>query len=289
MTFGARDASKPFAPVLRTGARIPPDSRRKMVTPQEFMAIFVSSATEPKGHGFTEESVKTGQTNFVARPVEDFPLTLIALDTVMETIYDDKGNILQSTSAEGEISQAMMNDFIVPALEAAQNAGDLIIVASHHCSESIQDGVSEVKKAEFRAKLLEYPNVIAHLCGHGHRSRLWFWTDGPTRGYAELMQASAVDFPIQARLLELVDNSDGTLSLFTTQVEPNLGPSGLAYEALTYTAAAYNFPPISLLPKMWYEDKPYRNVEVVIPVPPGFDPGALPAGPQVESLTRLAE
>lgn len=284
VTFGARDGSRPNAPVMREGARTPADPRRRFVTPREFMAAF-------EGHGFTADHVERGFTSYAARPAKDFPLRLIGIDTVMELKFDAAGKAVQHAGSEGEISRELWDGFVVPELEAAQAAGELVIVASHHCSEAIQEGVSEVDRAEIRQTLKKYPNVLAHLCGHGHRSRLWFWEAGPgdAHGYPELMQASAVDFPIQARALELVDNGDGTLSLFTTQIEPNVAPGSLAYEALAYTAAAHNFPPISLLPEyMWYTDKPFRNVEVLLPVPPGFDPGAL-QGKAVESLTRLKE
>jgi 3',5'-cyclic AMP phosphodiesterase CpdA len=284
MTWGARDASRPYAPVLRDGARIAADAARKLVTPQEFMAAFV-------GHGFTQTNVDTGETSYVSRPVKGFPLVVVALDTIMEMKLDAEGNVVQHAGSEAEVSRATWAGFVIPALDAAQAAGDLVIFASHHCSEAIMEGVSEIDRAEFRATLKKYPNLIAHLCGHGHRSRAWFWAAGPgeAHGYPELMQASAIDFPIAARVLELVDNGDGTLSLFTTQVEPNVAPGSLAYEGLAYAAAAHNFPPASLTPPFrWYGDKPYRNMEIVIPVPAGFDVAALPARGAIESVGRLA-
>lgn len=291
VTFGARDASRSDAPVIREGARTPADPRRRFVSQREFMAAFLTTTTEPKGHGFTADNVERGFTSYAAHPAKDFPLRLIGIDTVMELKFDKAGQVVQHAGSEGEISRELWDGFVVPELEAAQAAGELVIVASHHCSESIQEGVSEVDRAEIRATLKKYPNVLAHLCGHGHRSRLWFWQAGAgeAHGYPELMQASAVDFPIQARALELVSNGDGTLSLFTTQIEPNVAPGSLAHEGLVYTAAAHNFPPISLLPEyMWYADKPFRNVEILLPVPPGFDAAALP-GKGVESLGRLKE
>lgn len=283
LTFGARDASRVNAPVLREGARTPADAHRRFVSPREFMAAF-------EGHGFTADNVERGFTSYSAHPVKGFPLRFIGIDTVMELQYDAAGKVVQHAGSEGEISRKLWDGFVVPELDAAQAAGELVVVASHHCSEAIQEGVSEVDRAEIRTTLKRYPNVLAHLCGHGHRSRAWFWAavTGEAHGYPELMQASAVDFPIQARALELVDNGDGTLSLFTTQIEPNVAPGSLAYEGLAYAAAAHNFPPAGLLPEYaWYTDKPFRNVEVLLPLPPGFDVNALPGKP-IESLTRLA-
>jgi hypothetical protein len=292
VTFGARDASRPFAPVIRAGTLVPPDSRRHLVDPSEFMQIFVTSPTLPEGHGFTKKNVASGFTSYVAHPVPGFPLTLIALDTVMEMKVNGAGEVIQNAGSEGEISRKLWDGFVVPQLELAQANHELILFTSHHCSTALQDGVTEVKAEEIHNTLKKYPNVLAHLCGHGHRSRLWVWnkTAPGEHGYPELMQASAIDWPIQGRILELVDNGDGTLSLFTTQVEPNATPGMLAYEGMSYASSAQNFPPLSLLPeRMWNTDKPFRNMELILPVPPGFDVSSLPGKAPIESLTRLAE
>lgn len=283
VTFGARDASKPFAPVVRAGTRVPPDARRRMLDPQEFMAMF-------QGRGFTAEAIARRQTSYAVRPIAGFPLTMIAVDTVMEMIVNERGEVVQPAGSEGEISRALWDGFIVPELDAADRRGYFILFISHHCTESLQPGVTQVQKEEVRKKLKSYARMLAHLCGHGHRTQAWFWQkgSGDKRGYPELIHASSVDFPIQARVIELVDNGNATLSLFTTQIEPNVAPGSLAYEALMYAAAAYNFPPISLLPRRRYEeDRDCRNMEIVLPYPEGIDVAALPTRGPVESQGRL--
>jgi hypothetical protein len=84
--------------------------------------------------------------------------------------------------------------------------------------------------------------VLAWINGHSHKNDITahgsFW---------EISTASHTDFPQLARVIELVDNHDGTLSLFTTLVESgaphrtdfaDLSQTGLAslYRELAFNA-----------------------------------------------------
>jgi len=73
--------------------------------------------------------------------------------------------------------------------------------------------------------LLAHPNVVAWVNGHTHQNQVWAHTrtDG-SGGFWEINTASHIDFPQQSRLIELVDNNDGTLSIFTTMVD-HAGPA----------------------------------------------------------------
>ncbi len=292
VTFGVRDSSRPFAPVVR-GGTIAPDPRRRILEAHEVMAMFLTSPTNPPGHGFTQHNIDLDVATYVTQPVAGFPLTLIAMDTATEFILDAKGNIVQNASSDGEISRAVWDEIIVPALEQAQADNHLIVAAAHHCTTSMSDTVSEVKADEMRRTFRSFPNFLAHFCGHGHRTEMWTWEaeKAGEHGYVEMMQASTIDFPVSARLWELVDNGDGTFSLFSTQVEPNVSPGMPAWEALSYTAAAHNFPLSSLFePDNWSQTKYARNMELVLPVPDAFQPvlDQLPARGPVESTGRLA-
>jgi len=65
-----------------------------------------------------------------------------------------------------------------------------------------------------------YPNVVAYVAGHSHRNRVTpHFRKDRRGGFWEVVSASSIDFPGQARLLELMDNSDGTLSLFGTLID----------------------------------------------------------------------
>ena len=64
-----------------------------------------------------------------------------------------------------------------------------------------------------------YPGVVAYVAGHLHANGVTPYFRADRRGgFWGLTTASSIDFPGQARLLQLMDNRDGTLSLFGTLV-----------------------------------------------------------------------
>jgi hypothetical protein len=73
-----------------------------------------------------------------------------------------------------------------------------------------------LKAAEIEEILHRYPNVVLWVNGHSHYNRVWAHPDGSrkTPGFWELNTAAHIDFPQQCRTVEIVDNRDGTLSIF---------------------------------------------------------------------------
>ena len=78
---------------------------------------------------------------------------------------------------------------------------------------------------EVKTELLKHANVVAWVNGHTHKNQIVAHkpASGPG-GFWEINTASHVDFPQQARLIELVDNHDGSLSIFTTMID-HAGPA----------------------------------------------------------------
>ncbi|HEX7131933.1 MAG TPA: TIGR03767 family metallophosphoesterase [Iamia sp.] len=105
----------------------------------------------------------------------------------------------------------------------------LVVVFSHHTAGTMDaDAVDpafpserRVKGAELVATLLRYPNVVAWVNGHTHTHEVHVHPhpQGLTPGFWEVTTASHIDFPEQSRVLELVDNADGTHSLFGVVVD----------------------------------------------------------------------
>jgi hypothetical protein len=73
--------------------------------------------------------------------------------------------------------------------------------------------------ASLRSLLLRHRNVILYVAGHKHYNRIWpnFGRDGS--GFWQVITGSLAGAPQQARMVELMDNTDGTLSIFTTMVD----------------------------------------------------------------------
>ena len=76
-----------------------------------------------------------------------------------------------------------------------------------------------------RCLLLRHKSAIAFVNGHEHENRIEpFPRHGDNRnqaegGFWEINTASHIDWPQQSRVLDLVNNLDGSLSIFTTMLD----------------------------------------------------------------------
>ena len=61
--------------------------------------------------------------------------------------------------------------------------------------------------------------MIAYVAGHTHANRVDFFKGSKGRGFWEINTASHIDWPEQSRTIEVMDNRDGTLSLFGTLLD----------------------------------------------------------------------
>jgi hypothetical protein len=115
---------------------------------------------------------------------------------------------------------------------ATASADKLVVVVSHHPTDAINNpfpGPNAQERRyqgpELEALLHRFPNVALHLAGHTLENRITprpFAAD-PSRGYWEITTGGPLDMPMQARLIEIVDNVDGTISVFST-VYDNAAP-----------------------------------------------------------------
>jgi metallophosphoesterase (TIGR03767 family) len=114
--------------------------------------------------------------------------------------------------------------------EPAHGKDHLIVLFSHHTIGSMDNATTGTRAPgrrvlgdEVLQLLLRYPNVVAWVNGHTHvnhiipHQRPAGWA--APGGFWELNTASHIDFPQQARIVELVDNHDGTLSIFGTIID----------------------------------------------------------------------
>ena len=61
-----------------------------------------------------------------------------------------------------------------------------------------------------------FPNVLAYVAGHTHENRVQPFTRAGGGVWWGIETAATADWPVQHRLVELMDNRDGTLSIFGT-------------------------------------------------------------------------
>ncbi len=114
----------------------------------------------------------------------------------------------------------------------------LVVLFSHHTSTTMGNLLLDPRHFfELRhdgnalvALLQRYPNVLAWVNGHTHRNQITAHGHAvPERAFWEINTASHIDFPQHARIIEVTDNGDGTLSLFTTLIE-SAAPYGTAFD-----------------------------------------------------------
>ena len=189
-----------------------PDAERRFVARAEWVQAHLDSPGLPRGHGFTQANVDEG-TAYYAADVGD--VRLVVLDTV-----NPGGN------ADGSIGDRQLQ-WLDERLAEADAGRRLVLLWSHHGLRSLENPVPTPDPADpegsdlprrladdVRAVVDAHPCVIAWVNGHTHLN-----TIEPARTWWDIGTAAHIDWPAQSRLVEVVDNGDGTLSILTTIVD----------------------------------------------------------------------
>jgi len=175
---------------------IPANPMRRYITKHEFIRAMQESIGEPPGHGFG--TAPTEKTWYSVSPVPG--LRLIALDSA-----SPPGEIPTLVYSEGAISTAQ-SVFLRRELESAQAAGEIVVVATHHPSESLDALLGSAFAADtFIRTLNEFPCVRLHLAGHWHRHAVF-----DRGGYVEIVTGSVLDLPQEGRVIEIWRDGDET-------------------------------------------------------------------------------
>jgi metallophosphoesterase (TIGR03767 family) len=239
---------------------ITPDGRRLPFTPKEFAQAHLDPAhtgAGPVGHGFTSAAVSSGKLYYTF-PVAPGVLG-ISLDTTNRAGFAD-GSI---GTAQLRWLESVLQSYSTHWYDSYGNvvrrgtSDQLVVLFSHHTSTTMDNllpdpyNLFEARHsgAELVTLLQRYPNVVAWVNGHTHANLITPHGHAvPERAFWEVNTASHVDFPQHARILEITDNADGTLSLFTTLVESaapyatDFGDTSDAGLAALYRELSYNDP-----------------------------------------------
>ncbi len=254
------------------------DPQRKVITRTESVMEHFTTGGTPLGHGFTTENVAEGTAYYAFDPS---PLVrAIVLDSVNP-----------NGESSGSLDQTQFG-WLRARLEEVSGAGRdrLVVVFSHHTIASmtnrlvfVDDPQPRVLGPQVRDLLLEFPNVVLMVDGHTHVNRVTSYTRPDGGGFWEVNTASHVDWPTQARLVELLDNADGTLSIFGTLIDADAplqyGGSLGSSKALASLARelAANDPQVRTDDKRGrIED---RNVELLVKAPFALPRTGPPAAP----------
>lgn len=207
---------------LKNGFKtVTPDADRALIDQNRFIQAHLDSPANPGpvGHGFTQANIENG-TSYWSTTIGP-RLRIFGLDTCNSVL-----------GADGAVPQDQF-DWLEAGLKDARNRDQLAVVMSHHNSLTLENGAQPaigpsqplVHADQFIDMLLQYPNMVAWINGHTHINTIQAHSGPDGRsGFWEVTTASCIDFPQQQQMVEIVDNRDGTLSLFTTVVDHAAGP-----------------------------------------------------------------
>jgi metallophosphoesterase (TIGR03767 family) len=220
-----------IAQLLGGASRVPPDQARRIVSKAEYRRII--------GHGFartprSELKASRGTASYYAFSPRR-GIRLISLDTVAEG-GGSTGNLdhPQYRWLKGELKKARKRDQLVIAfghhtLETMNNARTDELAGA--CEPADEPGCdSDPRRSTplhrgtegrdtVKRLFARNPNLIAYVAGHTHANAVTFNRGRRGHGFWQINTASHIDWPQQARLIEIMDNRDGTLSLFGTLLD----------------------------------------------------------------------
>jgi metallophosphoesterase (TIGR03768 family) len=221
------------------------DSNRRLISVEEWMNEFSNTTSSPSGHGLSV--AEPGFACYTFEPDPNVPIRIIVLDDTQSAADLDIHGY-----GHGTLDQKRY-DWLVNELDKGQAEDKLMIVAAHipigvkmsgmlgaFVGWSTQAAVSE---NDLIAKLHTYPNLLMWTSGHRHLNNVTAQyspdPQHPELGFWVVETPSLREYPQQFRTFEVVLNSDSTVSLFVTDVDPNVEGNMLAEKSRSYAIAAY--------------------------------------------------
>ncbi|HWC24350.1 MAG TPA: TIGR03767 family metallophosphoesterase [Flexivirga sp.] len=262
---GAHPAIPEHSRLPKSRWEVTADDRRAPFTPREFMSAHLDPSVDgpgPHGHGFTLDALAQGIGYY------DFPIAPGVVGIAMDST--NRAGFVQGSIGDAQfrwiqriLEASSSRYYDSRGTEHRQDVTDrLFVLFSHHTSDSMSNLLPAPDLLELRhsgpevvSMLQRYPNVIAWANGHTHRNRITpHRHDDPTRSFWEINTASHIDYPQHARIIDVCDNADGTLSLFTTLIE-SAAPYQAAYDDGSSEALA------SLYRELSYNDIHHNNAK----------------------------
>ena len=252
---GVLDGSTPYGDIRYAGPvgdfKSPPkvaaDPDRRSLLRTEWMAEFFKTASQPVGHGFNTTDAKNGFASYSFMPKSNLPLKVIVLDNTQK---EDDGSV--DIHGHGFLDQARWA-WLKKELAEGTAAGQLMIIAAHVpigvevTAPNSQMGwwtnpQNAVTLPDLVAELQSHPNLLMWMAGHRHLSTVKAFVSpdpvkAPEKGFWHVETPSLRDFPQQFRTFEIYLNSDETLSIVTTNVDPAVKEGTPAATSRTYAVA----------------------------------------------------
>jgi len=220
-----------------------PDRRSLSVT--DWISAFLNTSSSPQGHGFNQTNADSGFACYSFEPKADIPIKVIVLD---DTQSDDDPIDPGSLGMGHATLDNKRYTWLVNELDEGQAENKLMIIAAHIPIGVLPAGdmagwsrFAPVTEAQLITKLRTYPNLLLWVAGHRHVNQVTPFnsTDPahPELGFWEVETSSLRDYTQQFRTFEIVRNSDNTISIFATDVDPSVRSGSLAAKSRSYSVA----------------------------------------------------
>ncbi|OIN95016.1 MAG: metallophosphoesterase [Deltaproteobacteria bacterium CG1_02_45_11] len=281
--MGVIDGNTPTGEIIKYGAvkdfsappKVVPDVKRRSLTKAQWAQEYFHTTSKPVGHGFNlvppGKSPEFACYSFV--PKSELPLKVIVLD---DTQREDDGD----TSIHG---RGFLDDerwaWLKAELAAGDAAGQLMIIACHvpigvmpHSKDNDNHDTymdwyestdpshlsNAVTLPDLIAELHSHPNLLMWMSGHRHLNVVKAFTHAnPEQGFWHVETSSLHDFPQNLRLFEMYLNSDYTISIHVTNVDPAVKEGTPAWTARKYAVAAQQIVKTDLNPSFKGADPKY--------------------------------
>jgi metallophosphoesterase (TIGR03768 family) len=293
---GVLDGSTPYGDIkyagpvgdFQTPPKVAADPDRRSLIRTQWMQEFFKTSSAPVGHGFNPADAQNGFACYSFIPKSNIPLKVIVLDNTQK---EDSGSV--DIHGHGFLDEARWA-WLKKELADGSAAGQLMIIAAH-----IPIGVevtapnsemgwwvnpqNAVTLPDLLAELHNHPNLIMWMAGHRHLNTVKAFISPdqtrPEKGFWHVETPSLRDFPQQFRTFEIYLNSDATISIVTTNVDPAVQEGSPAATSRKYAIATAqivgtfdaltkwnptNDPTIKPMPTSSY------NAELVIPLSPAM-------------------
>ena len=208
---------------------VAPDTNRHSLTISTWMNEFFNTASKPVGHGFSPANITNSFACYSFVPKANLPLKVISLDdTLSDTNFNFNG-------------QGALDDYhftwLTNELQLGQDANQLMIIAAHIPIELIAvpeaPSIVSVSESNLLVALHHYPNLILWVTGHMHRNNIKAQpspdTNSPEYGFWEVENPSLRDMPQEFRTYEILRNTDNSISIRVTDIDPDAATNSQAY------------------------------------------------------------
>jgi len=244
------DGSTPYANIIGAGPvgkfssppKVAADPDRRSLLRTEWMKEYFNTSSNPIGHGFNLIDAENGFACYSFVPKSTVPIKIIVLD---DTQREDDGSA--GIHGHGFLDKARWI-WLKKELADGQAANQLMIIAAH-IPIAVEETKSEmgwwldpqnaVTLPDLIKELQKHPNFIMWIAGHRHLNTVKAFPGAtPENSFWQVETSSLRDFPQQFRTFEIYLNSDNTISIVTTDVDPAVKDGTPAAKSRSYAVAA---------------------------------------------------